>query len=63
MAWATRRNLLLEEGCGSVEQVEALLHEAVAEGVLAPEDAREQADAITQAAKEEAEEVEEAAKK
>ena len=63
VAWATRRNQLLEEGCGSAEQVEALLHEAVADGVLAPEDARDQADAIKEAAKEEAKEVEEAAKK
>jgi hemerythrin superfamily protein len=63
VAWATRRNQLLEEGCGSAAQVRALLREAVAEGVLAPEDAREEADAIKEAAKKEAKEVEEAAKK
>jgi hemerythrin superfamily protein len=62
VAWATRRNQLLEEGCGSAEQVEALLHQAVDEGVLAPEDALERADAIKEAAKKEAKEVEESAK-
>ena len=63
VAWLTRRNTLLEEGCGSEEQVAALLEEAVEEGVLAPEEAREEADAIKEAAKEKAKEVEEAAKK
>ncbi len=62
VAWLTRRNALLEEGCASEEQVAALLDEAVEEGVLAPEEAREEADAIKEAAKEKAKEVEEAAK-
>ena len=62
VAWATRRNQLLEEGCGSEEQVAALLDTAVDEGVLAPEEAREEADRITEEAKEKAEQVEEAAK-
>jgi hemerythrin superfamily protein len=61
--WLTRRNQLLEEGCASEEQVAALLDEAVAEGVLAPEEAREEADRIKDEAKEEAEEVEDAAKR
>lgn len=63
VAWATRRNQLLEEGCASAEQVAALLAEAVDEGVLAPEEAREEADAVKDAAKEKAKEIEEAAKK
>ena len=46
IAWLTRRNQLLEEGCASPEQVAALLDEAVDEGTLAPEDAREEADEI-----------------
>ncbi|WP_377641500.1 hemerythrin domain-containing protein [Oryzobacter terrae] len=62
VAWLTRRNELLEQGCASEEQVAALLDEAVEEGVLAPEEAREEADAIKEAAKEKAKEVEEAAK-
>ncbi|HMM97088.1 hemerythrin domain-containing protein [Phycicoccus sp.] len=62
VAWLTRRNQLLEEGCASEEQVAALLDEAVAEGTLAPEEAREEADEIKERAKEEAEEVEDAAK-
>jgi hemerythrin superfamily protein len=61
--WLTRRNQLLEEGCASEEQVAALLEEAVDEGVLAPEEAREEADEIKAEAKEKAKEVEEAAKK
>lgn len=61
--WLTRRNQLLEQGCGSEEQVAALLAEAVDEGVLAPEAAREEADEIKAEAKEKAKEVEEAAKK
>ncbi len=61
-AWLTRRNQLLEEGCATPEQVAALLHEAVDEGTLAPEDAREEADAIKAEAKQKATEVEEAAK-
>ena len=62
-AWLTRRNQLLEQGCASPEQVAALLHEAVDEGTLAPEDAREKADKIKAEAKEEATRVEEKAKK
>ena len=62
VAWLTRRNELLEQGCASEEQVAALLEEAVEEGTLAPEDAREEADRIKEEAKEKAEEVEEAAK-
>ncbi|HYN68024.1 MAG TPA: hemerythrin domain-containing protein [Ornithinibacter sp.] len=62
VAWLTRRNRLLEQGCASEEQVAALLDEAVEEGVLAPEGAREQADAITAEAKEKATQVEESAK-
>ncbi|HET7821592.1 MAG TPA: hemerythrin domain-containing protein [Ornithinibacter sp.] len=63
VAWLTRRNQLLEQGCASPEQVAALLHEAVDEGTLAPEDAREKADEIKERAKEEAKRVEEDAKK
>ena len=63
VAWAKRRNQLLEEGCASAEQVAALLAEAVDEGVLAPEEAREEADAVKDAAKAKAKEIEEAAKK
>ena len=37
IAWLTRRNQLLEEGCASPDQVAALLEEAVDEGTLAPE--------------------------
>ncbi|WP_392542632.1 hemerythrin domain-containing protein [Oryzobacter telluris] len=62
IAWLTRRNELLEQGCASEQQVAALLEEAVAEGTLAPEDAREEADAIKDEAKQEAKAVEEAAK-
>ena len=63
VAWATRRNQLLEEGCATAEQVAALIAEAVDEGVLAPEEAREEADAVKDAAKAKAKEIEEAAKK
>lgn len=62
IAWLTRRNQLLEEGCASEEQVAALLDEAVDEGVLAPEEAREEADAVKAAAKEQATQIEESAK-
>ena len=48
VAWLTRRNQLLEE--------------AVDEGTLAPEAAREEADAVTAAAKAKAKEIEESAK-
>ena len=61
-AWLTRRNQLLEQGCATTDQVAALLHEAVDDGALAPEDAREEADAIKAEAKQKAKEVEEAAK-
>jgi len=61
-AWLARRNELLEQGSASPEQVAALLEEAVDEGTLAPQDAREKADAITGDAKARAKEVEEAAK-
>ncbi len=63
VAWLTRRNELLEAGCASEDQVAALLDEAVAEGTLAPADAREEADEITAEAKQKAEEVEDAAKR
>ncbi|KRE61689.1 hemerythrin domain-containing protein [Nostocoides sp. Soil756] len=62
VAWLTRRNELLEQGCGSEEQVAGLLDEAVAEGTLAPEEAREEADAVKAEAKEKASEIEDAAK-
>jgi hemerythrin superfamily protein len=62
VAWLTRRNQLLEQGCASPEQVAALLDDAVDEGVLAPEDAREEADAVKAAAKEKAKAIEESAK-
>ncbi|MFL6153193.1 MAG: hemerythrin domain-containing protein [Ornithinibacter sp.] len=61
-AWLARRNDLLDQGCATTEQVAALLDEAVDEGTLAPEDAREKAEAIKAEAKEKAKEVEEAAK-
>ncbi len=61
-AWLARRNELLEQGCATTEQVAALLDEAVDEGTLAPEDAREKADEIKAKAKAKAKEVEEAAK-
>ncbi|MFL6081508.1 MAG: hemerythrin domain-containing protein [Ornithinibacter sp.] len=61
-AWLARRNDLLDQGCATTEQVAALLDEAVDEGTLAPEGAREKAEAIKAEAKEKAKEVEEAAK-
>ena len=63
VAWLTRRNQLLEEGCASPDQVSALLEEAVDEGTLAPEGAREDAEAVKAAAKAKAKEIEESAKK
>ena len=63
VAWLTRRNQLLEEGCASPGQVSALLGEAVDEGTLAPEAAREEADAVKAAAKAKATEIEESAKR
>src|SRR5690349_14019460 len=42
VAWLTRRNELLEQGCASEQQVAELLGEAVEEGTLAPEEAREE---------------------
>ena len=62
VAWLTRRNQLLEQGCASEEQVAALLDEAVEEGTLAPEEARERAEEVKAEAKERAEEIEDAAK-
>lgn len=62
VAWATRRNELLEQGCASLEQVKALLHRAEDEGTIASEEAREKADEIKEKAKEEAKKVEEASK-
>ena len=62
IAWLTRRNQLLEQGCASEEQVAAKFEQAVDEGTLAPEDAREEADAIKAEAKEKAKAVEKAAK-
>ena len=61
--WLARRNELLEQGCASEQQVAALLGEAVDEGTLAPEVAREEADQIKERAKEKAKQVEEEAKK
>ena len=60
---AERRNELLEAGCASEEQVEALLDEAVDEGVLAPEEAREEADASRRRPRRRRRTIEEAAKK
>jgi hemerythrin superfamily protein len=62
VAWATRRNQLLEAGCASESQVAELLAQDVAEGTIAPEDVREEAEAIKAEAKEKAEALEEAAK-
>lgn len=62
-AWCAARNRLLDEGCASVEQVRAILRRAVAEGAIAPADAREEAEDIKAEAKEKAEQVEEDAKK
>ncbi len=38
VAWATRRNQLLEEGCGSITAVRALVAKAHREGLLTEED-------------------------
>ncbi|HEY7718657.1 MAG TPA: hemerythrin domain-containing protein [Pedococcus sp.] len=38
VAWATRRNQLLEEGCGSVENVRRIVRQAHKEGLLDDED-------------------------
>ncbi len=62
VAWVARRNQLLQQGCATEAQVAALLNEAVAKAVLAPEDARKEAETIKAAAKRQAKEVEEAAK-
>lgn len=62
VAWATRRNELLEQGCASLEQVKALLHHAEEEGTIADPEARDEADEIKDKAKEEAKKVEEASK-
>jgi hemerythrin superfamily protein len=62
VAWTTRRNQLIEQGCASESQVAALLKEAVAKAVLAPEAARKEAEAVKAAAKQEAKEIKEAAK-
>lgn len=62
VAWATRRNEFLEQGCASLEQVKALLHRAEKEGVIATPAARDKAEEIEEQAKEEAKKVEEAAK-
>ncbi|MFW5474506.1 hemerythrin domain-containing protein [Knoellia sp. CPCC 206450] len=62
VAWTTRRNELLEQGCASLEQVQALVSRAEKEGVLAAPEAREKADEIKDEAKEKAKEVEEASK-
>lgn len=61
-AWATRRNELLEQGCASLEQVQALLRRAEKEGTIATPAARDKADAIKDEAKDEATKVEEASK-
>jgi 16S rRNA (guanine(966)-N(2))-methyltransferase RsmD len=62
VAWLARRNELLDAGCASEEQVRAILAEAEEEGVLAPEGARMEADAVQEDAKKTAEEIEEKAK-
>lgn len=56
-AFAASRNRLMDAGCASVEQVRALLEQAVRAGTLAAEAAREEAQQIKAAAKAEAEEV------
>ncbi|HSO64853.1 MAG TPA: hemerythrin domain-containing protein [Ornithinibacter sp.] len=60
--WVTERNRMLDQGCASVEQVREVVERAVSEGTLAPEEAREEADAIKDEAKARAKEVEEEAK-
>ena len=62
VTWLTRRNQLLEQGCGTEDHVAAMLDEAVEEGTLAPEAAREEAERVKTEAKEKAEEIEDAAK-
>lgn len=62
VAWASRRNELLEQGCASLEQVKALLHRAEEEGDIAAPAARDTAEEIEKKAKEEATKVEEASK-
>jgi hemerythrin-like domain-containing protein len=61
--WVRARNGMLDEGCASVDQVRTIVERAVAEGTLAPQEAREKADAVKEEAKARAEEIEEAAKK
>ncbi|MBM6404786.1 hemerythrin domain-containing protein [Phycicoccus sp. CSK15P-2] len=61
--WLTRRNALLEQGCASEGQVKALLDTAVGKGALAPAPARAEAEEIKAEAKEQAEEIEDAAKR
>ncbi|WP_427383440.1 hemerythrin domain-containing protein [Janibacter sp. G56] len=41
VAWATHRNRLLEEGCASIEQVQAIVDRATKEGLLPPEGEKE----------------------
>jgi hemerythrin superfamily protein len=60
--WVEARNRMLDEGCASVDQVRAIVERAVSEGTLAPQEARDKADAIKAQAKKEAEKVEEGAK-
>lgn len=62
VAWVTRRNELLDQGCASLAQVQALLRRAEKEGVIAAPGARDKADEIKEEAKEEAKKVEEASK-
>lgn len=62
VTWVTRRNELLEQGCASVEQVQALLDRAESEGIIASPQARDKADEIKDEAKDEAEKVEEESK-
>jgi hemerythrin superfamily protein len=60
--WALARNRLLDAGCASVAQVRAILERDVAEGTIAPPAAREEAAAVTTAAKVRAEQVTDQAK-
>ncbi|WP_353950671.1 hemerythrin domain-containing protein [Knoellia sp. S7-12] len=60
VAWVTRRNELLEQGCASLEQVKALLHRAEKEGAIAAPAARDKAEEIEEKAKAEAKKIEEA---
>ena len=62
VAWTTRRNELIKQGCASETQVATLLKEAEAKAVVAPEHAREEAEAIEEEAKAKAHDVKEAAK-